>query len=174
MSFAVTYDFSPNTVISSTQMNTNFADIETAINAITDYISSGTITNAMLAQITTASKVHGSSLTGLASVPAGAGILPSANGGTEDESGDVKLSTIAKAVSGWTEVSATYANKFIRISATALATGGSDTHTQTVAVSAAQTFAPAGATDAAAPGTYTTSAGDNVPAYITLRMWQKN
>ena len=37
------------------------------------------IVDTKLAQITTASKVHGSSLTGLASIPAGAGVIPSAN-----------------------------------------------------------------------------------------------
>jgi hypothetical protein len=37
------------------------------------------IVDTKLAQITTASKVHGTSITGLASVPAGAGVLPVAN-----------------------------------------------------------------------------------------------
>lgn len=44
-----------------------------------DISASAAIVDTKLAQITTASKVHGSSLTGLASVPSGAGILPIAN-----------------------------------------------------------------------------------------------
>jgi len=49
--------------------------------------------------------------------------------GTEFVSGDWIISSVATAHSGWTNVSATYSNKFIRINATPLATGGSDTHT---------------------------------------------
>lgn len=44
-----------------------------------DINASAAIADSKLAQITTASKVHGSSITGLASVPAGAGVLPVAN-----------------------------------------------------------------------------------------------
>ena len=46
----------------------------------------GSIADSKLSQITTASKVHGSSITGLASVPSGAGVLPIANiaSGTPD------------------------------------------------------------------------------------------
>lgn len=39
----------------------------------------GSIADSKLSQITTASKVHGSSITGLASIPAGAGLIPTAN-----------------------------------------------------------------------------------------------
>jgi hypothetical protein len=47
--------------------------------------------------------------------------------------GDWVLSTVTTARTGWTNVSATYANKFIRISATPLGTGGADTHSHTIA-----------------------------------------
>ncbi len=55
-------------------------------------------------------------------------------GGTEGtllgfRSGDMLLSSNTSAPPGWTDVSTTYADKFIRISsATPLTTGGSDTH----------------------------------------------
>jgi hypothetical protein len=52
----------------------------------TQLSASANILDTQLAQITTASKVHGSSLTGLASTPSGAGIIPIANlaSGTPD------------------------------------------------------------------------------------------
>ncbi len=43
--------------------------------------------------------------------------------------GDWILSTVATARTGWTNVSSTYSNKFMRINATPLTTGGADTHT---------------------------------------------
>src|SRR3990167_3757565 len=43
--------------------------------------------------------------------------------------GDWIVSTVTTAHSGWTNVSATYSNKFMRINATPLTTGGADTHT---------------------------------------------
>lgn len=48
-------------------------------------------------------------------------------------SGDLIISTVTTARTGWTNVSATYANKFMRINATPLTTGGSDTHTHSLA-----------------------------------------
>ena len=44
-----------------------------------DISASAAIVDTKLAQITTASKVHGSSITGLASLPSGAGVIPNAN-----------------------------------------------------------------------------------------------
>lgn len=102
MAFAVTYDFSPNTVISSTNMNTNFADLETAINAIATYITTGQITNVMLAQITTASKVSGAALTLLANIPSAAGQIPVANLGT----GTPSSSNFLRGDGAWTAVPA--------------------------------------------------------------------
>lgn len=49
---------------------------------ITNAMLAGSIADGKLNQIATASKVHGTALTGLASVPSGAGALPLANGGT--------------------------------------------------------------------------------------------
>ena len=43
--------------------------------------------------------------------------------------GDWIISSVTTARSGWTDVSATYANKFMRINATPLTTGGADTFT---------------------------------------------
>lgn len=52
----------------------------TIVNA--DVSASADIVDTKLAQITTASKVHGTSITGLASLPSGAGVIPVANLGT--------------------------------------------------------------------------------------------
>lgn len=46
--------------------------------------------------------------------------------------GDWIISTVTTPHAGWTNVSATYSNKFIRINATPLTTGGADTHTHGV------------------------------------------
>lgn len=64
------------------------------------------------------------------------GILPVVHGGTGGsteffKSGDWIISTVTTARSGWVNVSATYANKFIRINATPLTQGGADTHGHT-------------------------------------------
>lgn len=89
-------------ISSSTQLNAGVVDANAiATDAVdtaeiksgavtTDEIFDGTIINAdisataaivdtKLAQITTANKVHGTSITGLASLPAGAGVIPAAN-----------------------------------------------------------------------------------------------
>jgi len=53
--------------------------------------------------------------------------------GTEFRSGDIMLSTNAAAPTGWSDVSVTYENKFIRISSgTPLDAGGSDTDSITL------------------------------------------
>lgn len=197
MSFAVTYDFTANTVISSTNMNTNFSDIETAINNIDDYIGTGVITAAMLATIATAGKVSGAALTALANTPSGAGVLPEANVG-QCEGGDILLSSGAKTLSGWTEITSTYASKYIRVGATGLATGGNSTHTHT---GPSHTHSVSGTTAASsdtngaggtgissnptshthtyssttgAEGTGNTGSANNDPLYIDLRLWQKD
>lgn len=48
------------------------------------------------------------------------------------QTGDWMTSSVTTARSGWTNVSATYSNKFMRINATPLTTGGADTHTHGV------------------------------------------
>jgi hypothetical protein len=49
--------------------------------------------------------------------------------GSSFVTGDWIISTVTTAHSGWTNVSSTYSNKFMRINATPLTTGGADTHT---------------------------------------------
>lgn len=122
--FAVTHDFTANTVISSSQMNTNFADMETGINSIEDYIGNGVITGVMLATISTAGKISGAALTALANTPSGAGVLPGAN---VFEGSEILLSSGSKSESGWTEITSTYADKYLRVGSTELGTGGSAT-----------------------------------------------
>lgn len=51
---------------------------------------------------------------------------------TRTKTGDWILSTVTTPRTGWTNVSATYSGRFMRISATPLATGGADTHTHDV------------------------------------------
>jgi hypothetical protein len=46
--------------------------------------------------------------------------------------GDWMLSSVTTPRTGWTNVSATYSNKFMRINTTPLTTGGADTHTHGV------------------------------------------
>jgi hypothetical protein len=53
-----------------------------------------------LAQITTANKVSGTAITGLASVPSGAGALPVANGGTAATSASAARTSLGAAASG--------------------------------------------------------------------------
>ena len=48
---------------------------------------------------------------------------------TRTKTGDWIQSSVTTARTGWTNVSATYSNKFMRINATPLTTGGADTHT---------------------------------------------
>ncbi len=59
---------------------------------------------------------------------------------TPTKSGDWILSSATTARTGWTNVSATYANKFIRLSATPLTTGGADTHVHAAATSGSTTL----------------------------------
>ena len=61
------------------------------------------------------------------------GTLPRANGGTSFRAGDLMLSSNTSAPTGWTDVSATYTGKMIRISSgTPENTGGSDTDSITL------------------------------------------
>lgn len=74
--------FSAGAVIIASEHNANFDTIYTDYNGnITNanISASAAIVDTKLAQITTASKVSGTAITGLASLPAGAGVIPSAN-----------------------------------------------------------------------------------------------
>lgn len=77
-----THTFSAGASIIASQHNTNFDTLYNLVNGSIDndnLDSSAAIVDTKLAQITTASKVHGTSITGLASLPSAAGNLPSAN-----------------------------------------------------------------------------------------------
>lgn len=115
---------------------------------------------------------------------------------TRTKSGDWITSTVTTARTGWTNVSATYSNKFMRINATPLTTGGADTHSHTgpshthgvlaayniwgastneegkLASSGAASATSNPATQAA--GTEATSTSDNVPAYVQVVIFQKD
>ena len=218
---AVTYSFSPNTLIASTQMNTNFDDIEAVVNALTsanfanDSVGAAALNSDVvragygLVQHTDGSLYVDVSDTNPCLEISDGGIRAkvyglinrTSDGLTWGRTGDMLLSSSAVTPDGFTEVSSTYANKFIRISTSALSTGGSDTHTTpghilTEAELPAHVHTIPGGTGAGG-STYTTNAGqdtnntkntgsagsgsahthdaaDNIPAYITLRMYSKN
>lgn len=106
--------------------------------------------------------------------------------------GDWITSTVTTAHTGWTNVSSTYANKFIRISTSGLSTGGSDTHdhgftyahTHTITTTNSITGTSGSPVNTAQHDTYTTgsqntsagttASGDNVPVYVTAVLFQKN
>lgn len=118
-------------------------------------------------------------------------------GTTAFRTGDFILSETTAARSGWTDMSATYEDKFIRLSSgTPLATGGADTHTHT---QAAHTHTYSGTTSTnsgskysgdagtsslthshtfsgttVAGGGFTTAATNNIPAYIQMVLWRKD
>jgi hypothetical protein len=74
--------FSAAAVIVASEHNDNFTAIKNVINGDLDtsnLSATAAIVDTQLAQITTASKVSGTAVTGLASLPSGAGTVPSAN-----------------------------------------------------------------------------------------------
>ena len=125
-------------------------------------------------------------------------------GTTAFRTGDWIVSETTAARAGWTDVSATYEDKFIRISSgTPLDTGGANTHTHaagsysagahthTMTVSTVSATITAGEGDAnqATPShTHTVTAGaggggaisgtsasaNNIPAYVQIRIWRHN
>ncbi len=122
------------------------------------------------------------------------------SGLTWGRTGDVIFSSSTSTPTGFTDISTTYANKFVRISATALSAGGADTHTHGVGsfttaahshggVTGGVSFGGGGSltsgaldtahthsvsTEAATAITGTSASGDNVPAFVTLKAYQKN
>jgi hypothetical protein len=82
-SYTRTYSFTDGTTAYGSQVAFELDALGSSVNNITNsQISSGAaIADSKLAQITTGSKVHGSALTGLASIDSGAGVIPAANGG---------------------------------------------------------------------------------------------
>jgi len=128
-----------------------------------------------------------------------AGVLNSPADSVQAKTGDWMLSSVATARGGWTNVSATYSNKFIRINATPLTTGGVDTHlhsgaSHTHAAGTYQADATSGGENvgggagasskwththsvsgtSAAGGTGDTGSSSNVPAYVQAVIFQKN
>jgi len=116
-------------------------------------------------------------------------------------SGDMLFSSNTATPADFTDVSGTYSDKFIRISTgTALDTGGADTHSHTLGETnlAAHTHTiteevhrgsghgtgfgwsdddytgPAEAKTSASTGSGTAFTGDNVPAYIQIKAYQRN
>lgn len=96
--------FSAGAVIYAAEHNTNDGTIWNEFNGNIDNanIKAGAaIADSKLAQITTASKVNGTAITGLASVPSGAGVLPTANGGMPSGVICMWSGTIATIPTGW-------------------------------------------------------------------------
>lgn len=79
---SIPFTFTVGAVIIASQHNSNFTTIYTDYNGNIDnsnIVASAAIVDTKLAQITTASKVSGASLTSLTSIPVGAGLIPVAN-----------------------------------------------------------------------------------------------
>ncbi len=80
-----TYTWSSGTVIVASEHNTNLDTLFNLVNGNIDNANikaSAGIVDSKLAQITTAGKVSGASLTSLGSIPTGGGTIPAKNGGT--------------------------------------------------------------------------------------------
>ena len=104
-------------MIVASEHNSNFDVLYNLVNGSIDNanIDAGAaIVDTKLAQLTTAGKVASSAVDGW-------------------KTGDWIISSVTTARTGWTNVSATHSNKFMRVNATPLSTGGADTHTLTVA-----------------------------------------
>jgi hypothetical protein len=121
-----------NTLATATGMNLNFTELEAVVNALTaDNLGADSVTAVKLNSDVVRTNY------GLVQHSDGSlyvdvyGIL--VNGGTNGiewgRAGDMLLSSSAVTPDGFSDVSATYEGKMIRISATALTAGGADTHT---------------------------------------------
>lgn len=212
---------SSNTLITASGFNTNWSQIEAVVNALeADNISADAVTAAKLNADVVRSgfglvqHTDGSLYVDLADTNPGLevnadgglrikayGIAQrTANGLEVGRTADMLLSAHASAPDGYTDVSSTYANKFIRISATALSAGGADTHTHGAGSYTVPAHDHGGATggvsfggggtqtagaldtththpistQAAAAITGTSASGDNVPVFVTLKMYQKS
>lgn len=203
-----------NTLITASGFNTNYAEIEAVVNALTgDNFADDAITAAKLnADVVRTNYGLVQHSDGSLYVKTYGLINVSSNGVAWGRTGDMLLSSSVVTPDGFTDVSATYADKFIRISATALATGGANTHTHAVGSytadshtlttaempahthsynnsnapanvadggSSRSTGDSAGTTGSAGSGgghthtiSGTSASGDNVPAYVSLKMYQ--
>jgi Microcystin-dependent protein len=87
--------------ITNTKLH-NLIDNGTVSNIVNaDIDSSANIADSKLASISTASKVNGSALTGLANIPAGAGIIPTANVPGSTPTGGIILWTTTTTPTGY-------------------------------------------------------------------------
>lgn len=121
-----------NTLITATGFNINYDEIEAIVNALTaDNLGADCVTAVKLnsdvvrTNYGLAQHTDGSLYVDVYGVMANAGT----NGIEWGRAGDMLLSSSAVTPDGFSDVSATYEGKFIRISATALTAGGADTHT---------------------------------------------
>ena len=107
----------------------DLGSISALVNA--DCSASMALADTKLADITTGGKVSGAALILLGNTPSGAGSIPSKN---ILLAGDLILSSRTSAPTGWTDVSTTYDNKFMRIGddTPLTTTGGSDTDSITL------------------------------------------
>lgn len=192
-SISIPNSFSPNTTISSSEMNANFNEGQTKYNVHTH------------TDITQVGAITSGTWTGT--------VIDTAYGGTGNANG-IGLPTGAiffmitgSCPTGSTDVSTTYSNKFVRINATAASTGGTDTHTHAAGtyagpshthsvpysgwsttskvgnstdldtgkgseasdITTANNTSGAGGTGAV---TGTSASADNVPAYVTMKACQ--
>lgn len=214
-----------NTLITASGFNTNYDQIEAVVNALTstNYANDSVGAAALASDVIRATygliqHTDGSLYVDVSDTNPGLELSDgglrvkayglaqrTSNGLDIGRSGDLLLSSASSVPTGWTDVSATYEGKFIRVSATALSTGGVDTHTHTGG-SHTHTLAPGanvqiGATThvvymeggilkvqdpgtvstvtgniaaTAAGGTGATGSGDNVPVYLSSKLFKKD
>jgi hypothetical protein len=121
-SVTVTYTFSANTLIVAAQFNSNFTDVLSGINnvATAQIEDEAVITSKIADDAVTIDKLD---------AYIADGVISGASGIDWGRQGDIILSSNTSAPAGFSDVSSTYGNKFIRISTdTPLQTGGGDTH----------------------------------------------
>ena len=125
----------------------DLGSISALVNA--DCSASMALADTKLADITTGGKVSGAALILLGNTPSGAGSIPSKN---ILLAGDLILSSRTSAPTGWTDVSTTYDNKFMRIGddTPLTTTGGADTDSITLTTTELPAHTHAAGTYAAA------------------------
>lgn len=215
-----------NTLITASGFNTNYDQVEAVVNGGIEAtnLASAAVTAVKIAgsafrtgygvkqhtdstiMVEIASSSPGLSVAGSGLTAVVTGIATLQSGGIDGgRAGDMILSSNTNTPSGWTDISTTYANKFIRISATALTAGGADTHTHTGTTDShvltiaqmpahTHTYSITGAAgsgtsggDVGSGGTtgstggggghthgFTTGSGNNVPAFITSKLYKKD